>query len=98
MTAINRDLAAAVAATGIPLTADLAPQDTPPPTLRERMAALVAKQKQDAAVQRLQLLLAEQPHRHASPGEAAELRHLLYDADADATTPAFPYPTALEMP
>jgi hypothetical protein len=33
---------------------------------------------------------------HATDGEAAELRHLLYDADADATVPAFPYPTAQE--
>ncbi|MFF4489488.1 hypothetical protein ACFY0F_23815 [Streptomyces sp. NPDC001544] len=30
----------------------------------------------------------------ATDGEAAELRHLLYDADEDATTPAFPYPNA----
>ena len=29
---------------------------------------------------------------HATDGEAAELRHLLYDADEDATTAAFPYP------
>ncbi|QLJ01478.1 hypothetical protein HZZ00_10900 [Streptomyces sp. NEAU-sy36] len=28
----------------------------------------------------------------ATPGELAEMRHLLYDADEDATTPAFPYP------
>lgn len=34
----------------------------------------------------------------ATPGEAAEYRHLLYDADADATVPAFPYPTPLEAP
>lgn len=33
----------------------------------------------------------------ATDGEQAELRHLLYDADADATTPAFPYPTAPEV-
>lgn len=32
----------------------------------------------------------------ATDGEAAELRHLLYDADEDATVAAFPYPTALE--
>ncbi|MGV9888334.1 hypothetical protein [Streptomyces sp. NPDC003395] len=32
----------------------------------------------------------------ATPGELAEYRHLLYDADEDATTPAFPYPTPLE--
>lgn len=33
---------------------------------------------------------------HATPGELAEQRHLLYDADTDSTTPAFPYPTAME--
>ncbi len=70
--------------------------DVPLSTLRERMAALVARQKQDAAVERLRLVLAEQPHQHATPGEAAELRHLLYEADPDATVPAFPYPTAKE--
>ncbi|MFJ3812223.1 hypothetical protein ACIPWE_38410 [Streptomyces sp. NPDC090073] len=32
----------------------------------------------------------------ATPGELAEYRHLLYDADADATTPAFPYPTVMQ--
>ncbi|MGW0626495.1 hypothetical protein [Streptomyces sp. NPDC002758] len=32
----------------------------------------------------------------ATPGEAAEYRHLLYDADSDASVPAFPYPTAME--
>jgi hypothetical protein len=34
----------------------------------------------------------------ATPGELAEMRHLLYDADADATTPAFPYPPAATEP
>jgi hypothetical protein len=81
-----------------PAPRPIAALDVPVTTLRERMAALVARQKQDAAVERLRLLLAEQPHRPASPGEAAELRHLLYDADADATTPAFLYPTAEETP
>jgi hypothetical protein len=33
---------------------------------------------------------------HATDGECAEYRHLLYDADPDATTPAFPYPPHLE--
>lgn len=54
----------------------------------------------DSAVDRLRWLLAHPEAvaegKPASPGEAAEMRHLLYDADADATTPAFPYPTALE--
>lgn len=33
---------------------------------------------------------------HATPGELAEQRHLLYDADTDSAVPAFPYPTAME--
>jgi len=33
---------------------------------------------------------------HATDGEAAEQRHWLYDADEDASTPAFPYPTPEE--
>jgi hypothetical protein len=90
VTAYDEKLAAAIAAKGVPLSADLvAPQST----LRDRMAALVERQKRDAAVARLRLLLAEQPHQLAAPGELAEYRHLLYDADADATVPAFPYPT-----
>lgn len=32
----------------------------------------------------------------ATPGERAEYRHLLYDADPDACTQPLPYPTALE--
>jgi hypothetical protein len=32
----------------------------------------------------------------ATDGELAEYRHWLYDADEDATTPAFPYPTTQE--
>ncbi|NED75307.1 hypothetical protein G3I51_23890 [Streptomyces sp. SID9944] len=32
----------------------------------------------------------------ATEGEMAEYRHLLYDADEDATVPAFPYPTTPE--
>lgn len=48
---------------------------------------------------RLRVLLADpQAGTHGTPatdGEAAEQRHWLYDADADATTPAFPYPTSL---
>ncbi|UPZ27727.1 hypothetical protein MUK60_07745 [Streptomyces sp. LRE541] len=72
--------------------------DVPLSTLRERMTALVERQRRDAAVERLRLLLAVQPHRPATPGEAAELRHLLHDADPDLTVPAFPYPNAKETP
>lgn len=32
----------------------------------------------------------------ATPGELAEYRHLLYDADADATVPAFPIPAVMQ--
>ncbi len=67
--------------------------DVPLPTLRDRMTALIERQRQDAATERLRLLLAEQPQHPATPGEQAEQRHLLYDADPDSTTPAFPYPT-----
>nr|WTC12471.1 hypothetical protein OHA15_33530 [Streptomyces anthocyanicus] len=51
-----------------------------------------------ASAERLQLLLAhpETAAVPASAGEQAEQRHWLYDADPDATTPAFPYPTAQE--
>jgi hypothetical protein len=70
--------------------------DVPLATLRERMAALVERQRQDAAVERLQLILAAQPHQHATAGELAEQRHWLYDADPDSTEPPFPYPNALE--
>ena len=75
------------------MTRPISALDVPLPTLRERMTALIARQKRDAAVERLRLLLAEQPSRPASDGEQAEQRHLLYDADPDSTTPAFPYPT-----
>jgi hypothetical protein len=70
--------------------------DVPLSTLRERMTALVERQKRDAAVERLRLLLAEQPHQPATPGDLAEYRHLLYDADPDSVVPAFPYPTTQE--
>lgn len=54
----------------------------------------------DAAVTKLRWLLAHPEAvaagKPASEGEAAEYRHLLYDADADASTPAFPYPAPKE--
>lgn len=58
------------------------------------MQALVARQREattvDAAVDKLRWLLAHPPvSRAATPGEAAELRHLLIDADTDATTRKF---------
>jgi hypothetical protein len=54
----------------------------------------------DTAVDRLRWLLdhpeAVDAGKPATPGELAEYRHLLYDADEDATTPAFPYPARKE--
>ncbi len=73
--------------------------------MSERMHDLVVRQQGQAAEERLaeridraQWLLAhpDWPTGHATAGEAAEYRHLLYDADPDATTPAFDYPTAEE--
>jgi hypothetical protein len=78
------------------MTRPISDLDVPVPTLRDRMAALVERQKREAAAERLRLILAEQPHQPAPAGELAEYRHLLYDADPDATVPAFPYPTAQE--
>lgn len=69
--------------------------------LQSDLHRLLARQRVDAAAQRLQWLLAH-PEAvatapHASDGEAAEYRHWLYDADADATTPAFPYPSTIAI-
>ena len=62
--------------------------DLPAPPVRETTAV-------DAAVDKLRWLLAHPPvTRAATDGEAAEYRHLLYDADTDATIPAFPYTPA----
>lgn len=41
----------------------IADLDVPLPTLRDRMAALVDRQRQEAAAERLRLLLAEQSHQ-----------------------------------
>jgi hypothetical protein len=79
------------------VTRPISQVDVALPVLREQMTRLVARQKVDAAVERLRLLLADpQAATHgkaATAGDTAEMRHLLYDADADATEPAFPYPT-----
>jgi hypothetical protein len=71
--------------------------DVPLSTLRDRMAALVERQKKAAAAESLRLLLAEQPHQPANAGELAEQRHWLHDADPDSTEPPLPYPTTQEM-
>ena len=73
--------------------------DRPLTRLQSDLRKLLAQQHAAALGDRLAWLMAhpdEAPHKPASPGEAAEYRHLLYDADPDATTPAFPYPTSLE--
>lgn len=60
--------------------------DVPAAQVASDMAALIARQRQQAAADRLRWLLA-----HAVPapaGELAEYRHLLHDVDADSTTPA----------
>jgi hypothetical protein len=93
MTAYDEKLAAAIAKAGVPLSADLV---SPQATLRERMTALVAKQRKAAEVALLRQELEAKPHQPAPAGELAEYRHLLYDADPDATVPAFPYPTTQE--
>ncbi|MFM9703656.1 glutathione S-transferase family protein [Streptomyces galilaeus] len=60
----------------------------------------VARQKFAARMARLDDLLAHPEYATAGTpapvGERAEWGHLLYDADPDATTPAFPYPTVQE--
>jgi hypothetical protein len=56
----------------------------------------VARQKFEARMSRLDDLLAHPEYATAGTpapvGERAEWGHLLYDADEDATVPAFPYP------
>jgi uncharacterized protein (DUF2267 family) len=75
------------------MTRPISDLDVTLPTLRDRMASLVAKQRKAAEVASLRQALEAKPHQPAPPGELAEYRHLLYDADPDATVPAFPYPT-----
>jgi hypothetical protein len=71
------------------------------------MHDLVVRQQGQAAKERLAERLdrahwlvehPDWPTGHATAGEAAEYRHLLYDADPDATIPAFDYPTTEETP
>jgi hypothetical protein len=75
------------------MTRPISDLDVQLPTLRDRMAALVAKQRKAAEVARLRQELEAKPHQPATAGDLAEYRHLLYDADDDSTVPAFPYPT-----
>jgi hypothetical protein len=75
----------------------------PHPIAAPDVQQIVARQRAQAAVEKsvekLRWLLAhpdEAPHTPGTPGELAEFRHLLYDADPDSAVPAFPYPTSLE--
>lgn len=63
-------------------------------------AQLEARVRVEASAAKLRWLLAH-PEAvatapHATEGEAAEYRHLLYDADSDASTEPFPYPAPKE--
>lgn len=86
------------------MTRPIAALDVPLARLESDMRELVRRREQavDSSVSRLRWLLAHPEAatagRPCSKGEAAEQRHLLYDADADASTPAFPYPTPQETP
>lgn len=79
------------------MTTDLSRLDVDLHLLQQR----VARQRVEASAERLRWLLAH-PEAAASgrapAGLQAEYRHLLYDADPDAATPAFPYPTPQETP
>jgi hypothetical protein len=68
--------------------------DVPAAELERR----IAEQRLAERLGRVQWLVThpDWPTGRATAGERAEYRHLLYDADDDATTPAFPYPTAEE--
>ncbi|MFF2383669.1 hypothetical protein [Streptomyces sp. NPDC058108] len=80
------------------MTRPIADLDVPLPLLRAQVVDLVARQRDARRVEestaKLRWLLAHPTP--ATPGELAEMRHLLYDADPDATVPAFPYPTPQE--
>jgi hypothetical protein len=57
----------------------------------ETVQALVARQKVQARAERLREILAhpEIAEKPGTPGELAEYRHLLLDADPDSTTRQF---------
>lgn len=62
--------------------------------LQDDLRRHLAQQRVQAYVERAGWLILhpESATTPATAGERAELRHLLYDADADDITPAFPYP------
>lgn len=72
--------------------------DVPPTQFKSDLRLLVARQRVQARVERLGWLIAHPELAvPATAGERAEMRHLLYDADDDASVPAFPYPTATPL-
>ncbi|MFG3585042.1 hypothetical protein [Streptomyces sp. NPDC047990] len=80
------------------MTRPIADLDVPPPLHRAQVVDLVARQRDarrvEESVAKLRWLLAHPTP--ATAGELAEYRHLLYDADPDASVPAFPYPNPQE--
>ena len=71
------------------MTVDLSRLDVPLPEVKRN----IARQRVEASVAKLRWLLAHPEAaadgKPATPGEAAEYRHLLYDADADDRTRPF---------
>lgn len=80
------------------MTTDISRLDVDLHLLQQR----VARHALDVRAARLAELIAHPEAvaagKPCTAGEAAELRHLLYDADPDAVVPAFPYPTPQETP
>jgi hypothetical protein len=69
---------------------DIADLDVPLTQLQSDLRRLLAKQRVDAAAERLGQLLAEQPDDiPPTPGELAEQRHLLLCVDPDSITRQF---------
>jgi len=73
------------------VTRPIADLDVPLPVVQ----AYMAQRRAAGLLARVAVLLAHPedatPGVPATPGEAAELRHLLYDADEDASTRPFVY-------
>lgn len=76
------------------MTVDMSRLDVP----AEQLAREIARRKVEDRLGRIPWLIRhpEWPTGRQSDGIAAEYRHLLHDADSDASTPAFPYPAPKE--
>ena len=71
--------------------------DVPLTRLQADLRRLLARQRMEVAAERLRWLIGHpEAATPASDGEQAECRHLFYDADPDASIPAFPYPAPKE--